>query len=85
MLTHFNLVNNAVNIAECMRLTAEDRLCIPVPFFHCFGCVIGTLAITTSGGTMVPVQEFSPEEVLKPFNKRNVLHYMACQQCSLVN
>ncbi|WDV07285.1 AMP-binding protein [Lysinibacillus irui] len=65
MLTHFNLVNNAVNIAECMRLTAEDRLCIPVPFFHCFGCVIGTLAITTSGGTMVPVQEFSPEEVLR--------------------
>ncbi|WP_155592470.1 AMP-binding protein [Lysinibacillus cavernae] len=65
MLTHFNLVNNAVNIAECMRLTAEDRLCIPVPFFHCFGCVIGTLAITTRGGTMVPVQEFSPEEVLK--------------------
>lgn len=65
MLSHYNLVNNAVNIAECMNLTYEDRLCIPVPFFHCFGCVIGTLAITTSGGTMVPVQEFSPEEVLR--------------------
>ncbi len=65
MLTHYNLVNNALNIAECMRLTYEDRLCIPVPFFHCFGCVIGTLAITTSGGTMVPVQEFSPAEVLR--------------------
>ncbi|MFJ7952622.1 AMP-binding protein [Lysinibacillus sp. NPDC096418] len=69
MLSHFNLVNNAVNIAECMNLTHEDRLCIPVPFFHCFGCVIGTLAITTSGGTMVPVQEFSPEEVLKTVEK----------------
>ena len=69
MLTHFNLVNNAVNIAECMKLTHEDRLCIPVPFFHCFGCVIGTLAITTSGGTMVPVQEFSPEEVLRTVEK----------------
>ncbi|MGN4126826.1 AMP-binding protein [Lysinibacillus sphaericus] len=69
MLTHYNLVNNALNIAECMRLTYEDRLCIPVPFFHCFGCVIGTLAITTSGGTMVPVQEFSPAEVLRTVEK----------------
>jgi len=69
MLTHYNLVNNAINIAECMRLTYEDRLCIPVPFFHCFGCVIGTLAITTSGGTMVPVQEFSPTEVLQTVEK----------------
>lgn len=69
MLTHYNLVNNAVNIAECMRLTSVDRLCIPVPFFHCFGCVIGTLAITTSGGTMVPVQEFSPAEVLRTVEK----------------
>ncbi|MGE6513732.1 AMP-binding protein [Lysinibacillus sphaericus] len=69
MLTHYNLVNNALNIAECMRLTYEDRLCIPVPFFHCFGCVIGTLAITTSGGTMVPVQEFSPAEVLRTVAK----------------
>ncbi|MFJ6209258.1 AMP-binding protein [Lysinibacillus sp. NPDC092081] len=69
MLTHYNLVNNAINIAECMRLTYEDRLCIPVPFFHCFGCVIGTLAITTSGGTMVPVQEFSAAEVLQTVEK----------------
>lgn len=69
MLTHYNLVNNAINIAECMRLTYEDRLCIPVPFFHCFGCVIGTLAITTSGGTMIPVQEFSPTEVLQTVEK----------------
>ncbi len=69
MLTHYNLINNAVNIAECMKLTKEDRLCIPVPFFHCFGCVIGTLAITTCGGTMVPVQEFKPEEVLRTVEK----------------
>lgn len=69
MLTHYNLVNNAINIAECMQLTSKDRLCIPVPFFHCFGCVIGTLAITTTGGTMVPVQEFSPAEVLRTVEK----------------
>ncbi|WP_147534228.1 AMP-binding protein [Bacillus marasmi] len=65
MLTHSNLVNNAVNVAACMNLTHEDRMCIPVPFFHCFGCVLGTLTCVTVGATMVPVQEFSPLEVLK--------------------
>ncbi|MFC8149592.1 AMP-binding protein [Bacillus paralicheniformis] len=64
MLTHSNLVNNAANIAECMNLSRKDRMCIPVPFFHCFGCVLGTLACVTAGATMVPVQEFNPKEVL---------------------
>lgn len=65
MLTHYNLVNNAANIAECMNLTAQDRMCIPVPFFHCFGCVLGNLACVSAGATMVPVQEFRPKEVLR--------------------
>ena len=69
MLRHFNLINNAINIAECMKLTYEDKLCIPVPFFHCFGCVIGTLAIVSAGGTMVPIQEFNAEEVLRTVEK----------------
>lgn len=64
MLTHNNVVNNAYNIAHCMKLDKADRLCIPVPFFHCFGCVIGTLACVSVGGTMVPVQEFSPKKVM---------------------
>ncbi|MCI4126401.1 AMP-binding protein [Bacillus haynesii] len=64
MLTHSNLANNAANIAECMNLSKKDRMCIPVPFFHCFGCVLGNLACVTAGATMVPVQEFSPKEVL---------------------
>ncbi|MPQ25175.1 AMP-binding protein [Bacillus paralicheniformis] len=64
MLTHSNLANNAANIAECMNLSRKDRMCIPVPFFHCFGCVLGTLACVTAGATMVPVQEFNPKEVL---------------------
>ena len=64
MLTHSNLANNAANIAECMNLSKKDRMCIPVPFFHCFGCVLGTLACVTAGATMVPVQEFNPKEVL---------------------
>ncbi|GAB7389359.1 AMP-binding protein [Bacillaceae bacterium] len=65
MLTHHNIVNNAYNVAQCMKLTAQDRLCIPVPFFHCFGCVLGTLACVTVGATMVPVQEFHPKKVLQ--------------------
>ncbi|ALC90621.1 AMP-binding protein [Bacillus sp. FJAT-18017] len=69
MLTHNNLVNNGLNIAECMKLTDRDRLCIPVPFFHCFGCVIGTLACVSVGATMVPVQEFDPKKVLEAVEK----------------
>ncbi|PFA70775.1 AMP-binding protein [Bacillus sp. AFS015802] len=65
MLTHSNIVNNGYNIAGCMRLGQEDRLCIPVPFFHCFGCVLGVLACVSVGATMVPLQEFDPREVLK--------------------
>ncbi|MBT2572374.1 AMP-binding protein [Bacillus sp. ISL-51] len=65
MLSHFNIVNNAANIAECMKLTSGDRLCIPVPFFHCFGCVLGVLACVSAGAAMIPVEQFSPETVLK--------------------
>ena len=65
MLTHHNLVNNGFNIGECMRFTERDRLCIPVPFFHCFGCVLAVLACVTHGATMVPVETFNPEQVLK--------------------
>ncbi|TCS94744.1 AMP-binding protein [Hazenella coriacea] len=65
MLTHRNIVNNGRNIAECMKLTSQDRLCIPVPFFHCFGCVLGTMACVSVGATMVPLTMFDPEKVLK--------------------
>ena len=64
-LTHANIVKNAFYIGECMELGPEDRVCIPVPFFHCFGCVLGTLNTVTHEGTMVPVEQFDPEEVLK--------------------
>ena len=64
MLTHYNIINNAANIAACMNLSNSDRLCIPVPFFHCFGCVLGTLACVTAGAAMIPVQEFNPKQVL---------------------
>ncbi|UPG94181.1 AMP-binding protein [Luteibacter aegosomatissinici] len=52
-LTHHNIVNNGFFIGEAMHLTAEDRLCIPVPFYHCFGMVLGNLACVTHGACMV--------------------------------
>ncbi|MGG4181049.1 AMP-binding protein [Virgibacillus pantothenticus] len=64
MLTHHNIVNNGKQIADCMKLTEADRLCIPVPFFHCFGCVLGVLAAVSKGTTMVLVEQFHPEKVL---------------------
>lgn len=65
MLSHQNIVNNARNIAECMNLSEHDRMCIPVPFFHTFGCVLGTLTCVSVGAAMVPVVEFDPATVLR--------------------
>ncbi|SEQ54702.1 fatty-acyl-CoA synthase [Virgibacillus subterraneus] len=65
MLTHSNIVNNGNQIADCMKLTNKDRLCIPVPFFHCFGCVLGVLAAVSKGTTMVIVEQFEAEKVMK--------------------
>ena len=64
-LTHANIVKNAFYIGECMRLGPEDRVCIPVPFFHCFGCVLGTLNTVTHEATMVPMEVFEPLAVLR--------------------
>ncbi|WNB93498.1 AMP-binding protein [Bacillus sp. NEB1478] len=69
MLTHYNIVNNARQIAESMNLSYNDRLCIPVPFFHCFGCVLGVMAAVSIGATMVPVVQFDPKEVLETVQK----------------
>lgn len=69
MLTHYNLVNNGFQIGECMKFTEHDRLCIPVPFFHCFGCVLGVLACVTHGSAMVPVEIFDPLKVLQTIEK----------------
>jgi len=69
MLTHYNLTNNGFNIGECMKLTEKDRLCIPVPFFHCFGCVLAVMACVTHASTMVPVEIFDPLKVLQTIEK----------------
>ncbi|EGA91150.1 AMP-binding domain protein [Planococcus donghaensis MPA1U2] len=65
MLTHLNVVNNGKLVGDTMALTEKDRLCIPVPFFHCFGCVLGTMAAVTHSTTMVIAEQFEPKRVLQ--------------------
>ena len=65
-LTHHNILNNGFFIGEAMRLTEQDRLCIPVPLYHCFGMVLGNLACVTHGAAMVfPGEGFDPKAVLE--------------------
>jgi fatty-acyl-CoA synthase len=65
-LTHHNILNNGFFIGEAMRLTEHDRLCIPVPLYHCFGMVLGVLACTTHGSAMVfPGEGFDPLATLQ--------------------
>ncbi len=64
-LTHFNIVADASYIAQCMKFSEQDRLCIPVPFYHCFGCVLGTLCCVTRGAAMIiPSEYFDPLKTL---------------------
>ena len=65
-LTHRNILNNGFFIGEAMKLTHEDRLCIPVPLYHCFGMVLGNLAVLTHGGCIVyPNDAFDALTVLQ--------------------
>ena len=60
-LTHHNILNNGYFVGRAMRLTEQDRICIPVPLYHCFGMVMGNLASVTLGATMVyPGEGFDP-------------------------
>lgn len=65
-LTHRNIVNNARFVTAAMEFTEADRLCIPVPFYHCFGMVMGTLGCVTKGAAMiVPSEGFDPEMTMR--------------------
>ena len=65
-LSHHNILNNGFFIGERMHYTSADRVCLPVPFFHCFGMVLGNMACTTHGATIViPNDSFDPRVTLE--------------------
>ncbi len=65
LLTHRNLLLNAFYSGDCQRFDERDRICIPVPLYHCFGCVLGSLSGVVHGATMVfPREGFTPESTL---------------------
>ncbi len=69
-LSHHNILNNGYFIGKRLNYTEKDKVCIPVPFYHCFGMVIGNLACTTSGATMViPAESFDPQLTLEAVEK----------------
>jgi len=74
-LSHHSVVNNAIDVARTMRYGAGDRLCIPVPLYHCFGMVMSSLASTVTGGTMVfPSEGFDPLATLEAVHKERCTH-----------
>jgi fatty-acyl-CoA synthase len=71
-LSHYNLLNNGYFIGKRLNYTEEDKVCIPVPFYHCFGMVIGNLCCTSHGACMViPSESFEPLKVLEAVEKEH--------------
>ena len=69
-LTHHNILNNAFFIGETLKYSERDRVCIPVPFYHCFGMVLGNLACTSHGAAMViPGEAYDPLAVMETVQK----------------
>lgn len=64
MLTHRGIVNNGFWIGENQRLSFKDRVCLPVPLFHCFGCVLGVMAAISHASTLVILEDFDPVQVM---------------------
>ncbi|MCL1847132.1 MAG: AMP-binding protein, partial [Coriobacteriia bacterium] len=71
VLTHRNILNNGCYIGDRERLSAIDRVCLPVPFFHCFGCVLGVMAVLTHRSTMVIVEDFDAHLALQAIHKEH--------------
>ena len=76
MLTHYNILNNGKTIGDCMRFNENDRLCVTVPLFHCFGLVLATMASITHGTALILVNYYSPIKVL---------HTLEDEKCTAVH
>ena len=83
-LSHRNILNNGFFVTELINFTDEDRLCIPVPFYHCFGMVMGNLGCTTHGATMViPAPGFDPgDHAARRSPRSGAPACTACRRCS---
>ncbi len=82
-LSHRNILNNGWFVGEVCRYTHEDRICIPVPFYHCFGMVMGNLAALTHGATMViPAPGFDPALTLAAVSRSAAPACTASPRCS---
>src|SRR5262249_26879278 len=69
-LPHHTLVNNGLMIAQALRATADDRLCVPVPMYHCFGCVIGSMVSVVTGAAMIlPAPQFDARATLEAIER----------------
>ncbi|HPX25794.1 MAG TPA: AMP-binding protein [Treponemataceae bacterium] len=69
MLSHHNIINNGFTIGECMKYTSKERVCLPVPLFHCFGIVLGVMAVLSHGATHIMLETFDPLVVLASVHK----------------
>jgi fatty-acyl-CoA synthase len=75
-LSHFNILNNAYFVARAMKLAAKDRMCIPVPLYHCFGMVMGNLGCVSHGATMIYPSEW--------FDPKWALHTIQAERCNVL-
>jgi len=72
LLTHRNVLNNAQIVAESLRIGKQDRIVVPVPLYHCFGCVIGTIVSVVSGATLIlPAATFDPRSTLQAIHEEH--------------
>jgi fatty-acyl-CoA synthase len=82
-LTHHNILNNGYSVGGRLKLTDDDNICIPVPMYHCFGLVLGSLAAITHGSKITyPSYVFDPEAVMKAVDsqKCTALHVVRTAQ-----
>jgi fatty-acyl-CoA synthase len=76
MLTHRNILMNGWHVTGCQNITEHDRMCVPVPFYHCFGCVMGSIGAVTRGAAMVVPAEY--------FNASASLQAIEQEKCSIL-
>jgi fatty-acyl-CoA synthase len=69
MLSHYAIINNGFSIGERQKFTVDDRLCLPVPLFHCFGITLGVMAVLTHAAAIVPLETFDPLMALATVQK----------------